>query len=565
MSEEEGSGVTQDSYHGIKIEETKDASEPNDPVITNPCLNKEDTTRLQDFLQSSLHLNSVLSGNSEYVQDKQLNESSDSDQSDSEFSSNEDDIQCEICQKQFLDEEDLELHVKERRLESKRYRCCSCQKTFRDNTQLKVHARKHTGEKPFQCTICQKYFTVKGNLNKHMRIHTGEKRYECNQCEKKFTQFAHLDDHLKTHSGERPFVCGYCQTGFKTKARLKKHERSHMEGPPTKKSVACPTCNIILKSNRQLSAHLETHIQNTGGPLACGLCGKSFEHYVSLQEHRRTHLDCKSYFCEFCDKKFACGSHLRRHMNSHSGFKPYSCTVCKRPFPSSQNLKRHMMTHTGEKPYDCEECGRKFHTVENLNRHKRTHTGEKPFACEICGRVFAHSTTAKEHYLAIHSIEKPYSCEICNSKFAISKLLYKHVRQRHPQEYEQFKIEQDMTPNMKKALRKYRNVGLKTEKGSVRIEGTDGKLAIRRIDEPLVKMEPITNAYIKDEPNESNDSGYTTLNLSTIVKKEPSSDDCVVNQDFESAEFSEKNEYEKPPKKRKLDMYIKEEQEVGIY
>lgn len=123
------------------------------------------------------------------------------DYSDSSSCEDNDDFQCKVCKRQFLDEFDLNMHHKSRRLGDKSYKCCGCDKVFRDNTQLNVHSRKHTGEQPYACNICGKKFSVNGNLSKHMRIHTGERKYECDTCERKFTQFAHLEDHLKTHSG----------------------------------------------------------------------------------------------------------------------------------------------------------------------------------------------------------------------------------------------------------------------------------------------------------------------------------------------------------------------------
>ncbi|ENN80388.1 hypothetical protein HUJ04_009157 [Dendroctonus ponderosae] len=511
-----------------------------------PSLNTDDEVRVQHFLESSLHLmNAVFSGHSSYYSHpnsggEHSKQSNDSEDSDSSSSSNEDKTQCQICQKIFVNAQQLNRHVRARRMDDKRYKCCNCQKAFRDNTQLKVHARKHTGEKPFECKVCQKKFTVNGNLNKHMRIHTGERRFECTDCGKKFTQFAHLEDHLKTHSGEKPFVCEYCQGAFKTKARLRKHEKSHTSIAPTRRTVKCPKCDITLKSNRQLASHLASHIEESDGPFICHLCGKVFSKFPNLQDHQKSHFELKSFFCELCDRNFATGTHLRRHMNSHSGFRPFSCSICNRAFPSSQNLKRHMMTHTGERPFDCTDCGRKFLTLENLNRHKRTHTGEKPFACVICGKVFAHSTTAKEHYRSVHTMEKPYGCMFCNQSFSISKMLFKHVKVKHPDFFPQFKKEQGLTPNVRKAMVKFRN-GIKCEDNDLKLEFTamDGFAdplkktinlnSIRTESSLRVKEEPVEDLTSDENIEHDNVGNQLPIECSIVpqIKSETLESECV--------------------------------------
>lgn len=52
-------------------------------------------------------------------------------------------------------------------------------------------------------------------------------------------------------------------------------------------------------------------------------------------------------------------------------------------------------------------------------------------------------------------------------------MLYKHIRVRHPEYFPQFKKEQDLTPNMKKAMNRFRK-GIKCEDEDVKFE-FDGK------------------------------------------------------------------------------------------
>lgn len=356
--------------------------------------------------------------------------------SESENKDKEDNhTKCKVCQESFETEDELESH-KQLPMYQKDYKCCACTKTFKDFTQLSVHHRKHTGEKPYGCKICGKKFSINGNLNKHIRTHTGEKRFECDTCERKFTQFAHLEDHIKTHTGDRPFGCDKCSRAFVTKSRLRKHLQSH-DVLQKKYSIKCEVCFCVLRSTRMLASHMKIHT-NDDEPFTCSVCKKRFKGYWYLQHHLKTHSGIKAFSCEVCEKKFVSSSHLRRHMNSHSGFKPFVCELCMRGFPCAQNLKRHMKTHTGEKPHVCGTCEKAFLTLENLNRHIRTHTKEKPYPCTVCGRCFAHSTTAKEH-MHLHTGEKPFGCSLCNKRFGLNKMLYRHIRTRHPESTECFK------------------------------------------------------------------------------------------------------------------------------
>lgn len=63
------------------------------------------------------------------------------------------------------------------------------------------------------------------------------------------------------------------------------------------------------------------------------------------------------------------------------------------------------------------------------------------------------STTAKEHQ-RIHTGDKPFGCSICDKRFSLNKALYKHIRERHPVFFPEFKRLNDLPPNVKRAREK---------------------------------------------------------------------------------------------------------------
>lgn len=60
---------------------------------------------------------------------------------------------------------------------AQQHKCDICQKTFVDDNRLMIHMKRHSDKKPtsFECTICFKTFSQQGNLKTHYRIHTNEK------------------------------------------------------------------------------------------------------------------------------------------------------------------------------------------------------------------------------------------------------------------------------------------------------------------------------------------------------------------------------------------------------
>ena len=74
------------------------------------------------------------------------------------------------------------------------YQCTLCDKCFINEKELKIHIKDtHTGEKSFQFTHCDKTFSYESKLNYHMITHTGEYKYNCSYCEKSYLRNQDLE------------------------------------------------------------------------------------------------------------------------------------------------------------------------------------------------------------------------------------------------------------------------------------------------------------------------------------------------------------------------------------
>ncbi|XP_003407513.1 zinc finger protein Gfi-1b [Loxodonta africana] len=166
----------------------------------------------------------------------------------------------------------------------------------------------------------------------------------------------------------------------------------------------CLKCNKVFSTPHGLEVHVRRSHSGTR-PFACDVCGKTFGHAVSLEQHTHIHSQERSFECQMCGKAFKRSSTLSTHLLIHSDTRPYPCQFCGKRFHQKSDMKKHTYIHTGEKPHKCQVCGKAFSQSSNLITHSRKHTGFKPFTCELCTKGFQRKVDLRRHRESQHNLK----------------------------------------------------------------------------------------------------------------------------------------------------------------
>lgn len=158
----------------------------------------------------------------------------------------------------------------------------------------------------------------------------------------------------------------------------------------------CLNCKKVFSTPHGLEVHVRRS-HSGRRPFECDVCGKTFGHTVSLEQHKNIHTNERTFECKQCSKTFKRSSTLSTHMLIHSDTRPFPCDYCGKRFHQKSDMKKHTYIHTGEKPHKCLQCGKAFSQSSNLITHSRKHSGFKPFSCRVCDRAFYRKVDLRRH------------------------------------------------------------------------------------------------------------------------------------------------------------------------
>lgn len=112
-------------------------------------------------------------------------------------------LKCEACEKSFVSQKHLSVHIKRVHLIERRHKCSDCDMTFFSLFEMKRHMLKHTGVRDYECTMCHKWYGRKRTLQEHMRIHADDRRFKCEHCGQAFVQKCSWRGHMRAKHGDK--------------------------------------------------------------------------------------------------------------------------------------------------------------------------------------------------------------------------------------------------------------------------------------------------------------------------------------------------------------------------
>ncbi|KAJ3608012.1 hypothetical protein NHX12_025062 [Muraenolepis orangiensis] len=268
--------------------------------------------------------------------------------------------------------EHMDSHLQEE--EDRKYKCDECGRGYRHAGSLANHKKTHEVGS-FQCQICGKENSNALALKSHLRSHTSQKKYGCMDCGKAFrlaSQLAtHERVHLTKHVKEQSFRTVDDEYDESENRDELQEDDQHLLYEQSAASGGVSMENSAAEDEMGPLDNSEMSEDLGNRPFKCDLCNKSYIHYRSLTNHKKTH-QTGMFECTVCFKQFnnmaALYSHQRTH-RSRSGAEPAARDGAYPSTPLSQFSPQNRDTSVNF----CHLCQVLFSTDEEFQEHIQMH------------------------------------------------------------------------------------------------------------------------------------------------------------------------------------------------
>ena len=252
------------------------------------------------------------------------------------------------------------------------------------------------------CNVCQKEFSDQNALEVHIKIHSFNRNCylpcKIGGCDLIFVEKNLFWQHVhEKHKAElkKKVYCHICKKSFKSALRFTLLEK-HLLHPCTKSTLVCSQCGKKVTSKEGLKMHIKRHTENYD--VKCGECNRTFLSKGALKLHSDLHHDTGDiYSCDGCEATFKLKYQFKNHIRIHTGEKPFKCREgCEEIFRVYSTRDRHERKHRGVKNYYCTLCPKNFMNPNQLYVHIKRHKGIKNYICQLCGKTYVEPAGAKK-------------------------------------------------------------------------------------------------------------------------------------------------------------------------
>ena len=193
--------------------------------------------------------------------------------------------------------------------------------------------------------------------------HPNTNDFKCTKCKNIYSTKENLLSHISEHHG-KSFNCDSCEMTFKSERELEIHDsQDHTNNYDCDKCDHQVTSEILL--NKHMKAKHSSDLKECKG-VGSNKCGKNFQSYNDLMEHRRDEHNSGNKVCRYF-KDGTC-----YFMNEEKGGCWYLHT----------NEKIHLNQTQNE--FDCKSCNKIFKSKsEVMNHRKEKHEDEVPLCNDI--------------------------------------------------------------------------------------------------------------------------------------------------------------------------------------